>query len=93
MVRPKQKRCINFLPNTTYFKPKGIQLNKLETIEISLEEIEAIRLKDYKKLSQEEAATQMNISQPTFHRIISSARNKIAIAIINAKAIQINTTK
>jgi len=31
----------------------------------------------------------MNISQPTFHRLVLSARRKIADAIINGKAIKI----
>ena len=31
----------------------------------------------------------MNISQPTFHRLVLSARKKIADAIINGKAIRI----
>ena len=33
----------------------------------------------------------MNISQPTFHRIVLSARKKIADAIINGKAIKIES--
>jgi len=31
----------------------------------------------------------MNISQPTFHRLVLSARKKIADAIVNGKAIKI----
>jgi predicted DNA-binding protein (UPF0251 family) len=30
----------------------------------------------------------MKISQPTFHRLVLSARKKIAEAIVNGKAIQ-----
>jgi predicted DNA-binding protein (UPF0251 family) len=40
-------------------------------------------------MDQETAAKKMNVSQPTFHRLISSARNKIADAIINGKAIKV----
>lgn len=34
----------------------------------------------------------MNISQPTFHRVLSSARKKLAEAIVNSKAIKIEYT-
>ena len=48
-----------------------------------------MRLKDLESLEQEECAQKMKISQPTFHRLILSARKKIADAIINGKAIKI----
>lgn len=77
-------------PDVTYFKPAGIRLNELEEVTLTVDEYEAIRLKDYLNLEQEEAAKKMNISQPTFHRLIISARNKIANAIVNGKAIKIH---
>jgi len=40
-------------------------------------------------LDETAAAKKMNISQPTFNRLVSSARKKIADAIINGKAIKI----
>ena len=54
-----------------------------------MDEMEAIRLKDHEDLEQEQAAKKMNISQPTFNRLLSSARKKIAEALINGKAIRI----
>jgi predicted DNA-binding protein (UPF0251 family) len=89
MVRPKICRRIKFEPNITYFKPRGIPLRELEESVISIDEFEAIRLKDLGGLEQEECAKKMNISQPTFHRLVLSARKKIADAIINGKAIKI----
>jgi len=62
----------------------------LEESELSLEEFEAIRLVDFKQVPQIEAGKQMEVSQPTFSRILASARKKIADAIINGKAIKIN---
>jgi len=41
------------------------------------------------RLSQIEAAKKMNISQPTFNRIISSARQKVADCLVEGKAIKI----
>jgi len=54
-----------------------------------VEELESIRLKDYQRLSQEEAAEKMGVSQPTFHRIVSEAHRKIAEAFVEGKAIRI----
>lgn len=61
----------------------------LEESILTVDEFEAIRLKDLLGLEQEECAKKMNISQPTFHRLISTARKKIADAIVNGKAIKI----
>ena len=89
MVRPKKCRNIWSLPNETYFKPAGIPLTRLKEVNLTLDEFEALRLKDLKGMDQEVAAKKMKISQPTFHRLLVSARKKIADAIINAKTIKI----
>lgn len=89
MVRPRLCRRILAEPNVTYFKPRGIPLRQLNEVVISFDEFEAVRLKDLEGLEQEECAKKMKISQPTFHRLVLSARKKIADAIINGKAIQI----
>ncbi|MFA5061054.1 MAG: DUF134 domain-containing protein [Candidatus Pacearchaeota archaeon] len=90
MVRPRRMRRIFCNPNVTYFKPRGIPLRALEEVEVALDEFEAVRLKDLEGFEQEECAKKMNISQPTFHRLLISARKKISDAIINGKAIKIN---
>jgi len=89
MVRPRICRRVRFNPNITYFKPRGIPLRELEEVILPVDECEAVRLKDLEGLEQEECAKKMNISQPTFHRLVLSARKKIADAIINGKAIKI----
>ena len=89
MARPEKLRCVAQLPNVGFFKPAGIPANALQGIRLSLEEVEAIRLKDLEGLEQEVCAHQMHISRPTFHRILESARKKVADALINGKAIQI----
>jgi len=89
MARPRLCRRIFSEPNVTYFKPKGIPLSDLEEIVLTLDEFEAVRLKDLEGFQQEECARKMNISQPTFHRLILSARKKIANGIVNGKAIKI----
>jgi len=89
MARPRLCRRVGFDPNITYFKPKGIPLNDLEESIISIDEFEAIRLKDLEGLEQEECAKNMDISQPTFHRLVLSARKKVADSIVNGKALKI----
>ena len=90
MARPQKCRRVEFLPNATYFKPAGIPLRDLEEVCMSIEEVEAIRLKDLEGLEQEQGAEKMNISRPTFQRLLASARQRIADALLNGKAIRIN---
>ena len=89
MVRPRLCRKVCFSPDVFYFKPAGIPMINLEEVILQLDELEAIRLKDCKGLEQEECAKSMNISQPTFHRLIQSARRKIADSILHGKALKI----
>jgi len=89
MPRPRCRRNIGFLPSVTYFKPAGVRMAELEEVIIPHDEVEAIRLKDLLGLSQEEAARQMNVSQPTFHRLLLSAHEKMAAAVVNGKALRI----
>ncbi|MDY6910903.1 MAG: DUF134 domain-containing protein [Chloroflexota bacterium] len=89
MPRPIKWRRVGFVPEVTYFKPTGIPMRALEAISLSIEELEAIRLKDMEGLQQEECAQGMGISRPTFHRVLGSARSKIVDALVNGKAIRI----
>ena len=64
-------------------------MRHLEIVELTTEEVEALRLRNIKDLEQEEAAKKMNTSQSTFQRILSSAYKKITEALIEGKAIKI----
>ena len=61
----------------------------IEEVQLTLEETEAIRLKDIEGLDQAGCAERMNISRPTVQRIIESARRKISDALLNGKSIRI----
>ena len=89
MPRPKLCRKIRFNPNITYFKPQGVPMRFLEIVELTTEEVEALRLKNEKDLDQIECAKLMKTSQSTFQRILSSAYKKITEALIKGKAIKI----
>lgn len=89
MPRPTNCRRVAFEPDVTYFKPAGVRMRELADSILTVEEFEAVRLKDLEGKDQEECAKSMNISQPTFHRLVVIARKKIADALINGKAIRI----
>lgn len=90
MPRPRLCRKINFSPSVKYFKPQGIPLRELSEVELTLEELEALRLKNIEDLDQVEAAEKMKTSQSTFQRILTSAHKKITEALVEGKAIKIN---
>ena len=89
MPRPRSRRRICSSPNATFYKPQGVPLSQLEVVELTIEEWEALRLKDVENIDQNAAAENMNTSQSTFQRILSSARKKMAVAITSGKAIRI----
>ncbi len=89
-MRPRVYRKIRFNPKTTYYKPAGIPMANIEEVDLSLDEIEAIRLVDVEELSMEKGAKKMKISKSTFHRLVESAHKKITKAIIEGKAIKIH---
>lgn len=69
------------------FKPFGIPISDLEPVILFFEEYEAIRLLDYKGLTQLQAALEMAVSRPTLTRIYKKARRTIAEAMVEGKAI------
>ncbi|MFP4403582.1 MAG: DUF134 domain-containing protein [Candidatus Woesearchaeota archaeon] len=90
MVRPRKIKFVNFKPEVTYFKPRAVPLSKLEEVEITMDELETMRLSNIEKINQLEAAEKMNIHQSTFQRTLIRAREKITDALINGKAIKIH---
>jgi len=89
MARPRRFRRISEEPQIRCFKPERDDLDSLKPIEILIDEFEAIRLRDYHDIQQKRSAEIMGVSQPTFHRILTSARKKIAEALINGNTIVI----
>jgi len=82
-----RQRRIKVPPAMEGFKPFGIPMRELESVNLHLDEYEALRLADYEDLTQEKAALKMNISRPTFTRLYDKARKKIARAFVEGKAI------
>ena len=91
MPRPCKIRRVRGRPSSSYFKPAGIRIADLEESVLTMPEFEATRLVDLNEVPQEEAGKQMQISQSTLSRVLKSGRKKIADAIVNGKAIKIET--
>lgn len=89
MPRPIKPRKIFFAPNVIYFKPRAVPLSMLEEIDLNIDELEALRLCDLKNFEQKKAAQKMKISQSTLQRVLTSARQKVAQALVEGKAIKI----
>lgn len=90
MVRPRKNRLVTYNPNVCYFKPRGIPMLDLEETLLTIDELEALRLADLEGFSHEVAGQKMGVSRATFGRIVQQARNRVADALINGKAIKID---
>lgn len=89
MARPTKWRQIEHIPTVKNFIPSDQGTTEFEEKILKLEELEAIRLKDLESMEQGECAEKMQVSRPTFQRILLSARKKVADSLINGKAIRI----
>ena len=89
MARPRNCRRVGSMPQSDYFKPRGIPLSMLEEVVLTVDEFEAVRLADFEGLYQEQAAGKMRVSRPTFARIVESAHKKVAEALVQGKALKI----
>jgi|UniRef100_A0A7V3REH7 predicted DNA-binding protein (UPF0251 family) len=85
MARPKKYRTIEYFLKAAEFVPQ----NPTDTVEISMDEMEAMRLADLEGMHQIDIAKLMDISRPTVGRILDSAHKKIADALLNSKRIKI----
>ncbi|HBX52537.1 MAG TPA: hypothetical protein DEH02_15850 [Bacteroidales bacterium] len=77
------------------FKPYGPDSGKFikEPVNLLYEEYEALRLCDYDTYNHLQASQIMCVSRPTFTRIYSSARIKIALAFVEGRQIVIEGGK
>lgn len=87
MPRPQRCRCIDTYPDHWSFAPQDMEGK--ETIIMSLDEYEAIRLLDQKGLKQEECAEKMGVARTTVTAIYESARKKLADFLVLGKMLRI----
>lgn len=90
MARPTKCRRVEFFPDDTFFIPWGKSKCDIKEVVLKVEELEAMRLKDQEKLTQEECAKKMHVSRSTFQNILESAREKVTRAFIEGSAVRIS---
>lgn len=91
----KRPRKILSPPLVKGFRPYGpdLKVNQQEPVSILFEEYEALRLCDFDMLNHHQASEVMGVSRPTFTRIYSSVRQKIARAFVEGRQIAIEGGK
>lgn len=91
MARPQRCRCVCSLPSQDTFAP--IDSACTDTIVMTIDEYEVIRLMDVVGLTQEQAAIQMSVGRTTVTGIYESARHKVAVALVEGKRLVIQGGK
>ncbi len=87
MPRPFRCRRIEQLPVYRSFSPDDVAA--AESVQMTVDEFEALRLLDDEGLTQEACAARMNIARTTVTAIYDSARKKIANVLVNGKRLLI----
>ncbi|MGE1061719.1 DUF134 domain-containing protein [Megasphaera paucivorans] len=90
MPRPQRCRRVCSMPRSGEFAPAGIACpNTIDTVIMSIDEYEVIRLIDLVGLTQEQCALQINVARTTVTGIYDVARRKIADALVHGKRLLI----
>jgi len=92
-AKKRIKRRIGFTPTYTSFLPAEKSQETCDAINLTDDELEALRLIDFLGLYQEEAAKKMNVSRPTFSRIVDRARKKVVDFILHGKHLKIDQSE
>lgn len=89
MPRPVKPRIVENMPQVNFYKPAGVPMTELKEVVLSIDEFEALRLKDMEKLEQQSCAEKMGVAQSTFQRIITIARQKVITCLVEGNALRI----
>lgn len=88
MPRHQRPRKVVAPPGFRGYKPYGTNQEAEGVVELFYEEYEAIKLADYDHLNHLEASELMGVSRATFARIYESARQKMALALVETREIK-----
>ena len=88
MPRPQKCRKVCSLPKLTEFRPIGGKAPG-KTIILTVDEYETIRLIDREGFSQEACGEYMRIARTTVQQVYTTARKKLADALVEGAAIRI----
>lgn len=90
MPRPKKCRRVCHFPGTRLFVPAGENgRRKKDAVVLTVDEYETIRLIDREGFSQEQCGEQMDVSRTTVQAVYTSARRKLADALVGGIALRI----
>ena len=88
MGRRARQRWVKYPPDNVYFSSDG--RNEENSVDLTVSEFEAMRLKHYINFNQKDAAEKMGVSQPTFSRILDRAHQKVTQALYEGKTIKVH---
>lgn len=89
MPRPQRCRRVCALPQSEEFYPSKTSTTAVDTVILSLDEYEVIRLIDVIGFTQAQCAVQIGVSRTTVTGIYELARRKIADALVYGKRLLI----
>jgi predicted DNA-binding protein (UPF0251 family) len=82
----EEPRFVRFAPVV----PEGVKSSPpRESVVMTYDEFEALRLVDYEGMLQDEASLQMGISRGTVWRCLDSARRKVATVLVEGRELTI----
>jgi predicted DNA-binding protein (UPF0251 family) len=87
--RPVATKAIAANLQERIYKPHSVPMHELDSVTLSLEGLEALRLADLRGFYQETAAARMGVARATFARLLAAARKTVAEALVHGKAIEI----
>jgi predicted DNA-binding protein (UPF0251 family) len=88
MSRPIKRRLVCGLPEYDLYAPVK-NTGPKDTVIMSIEEFETIRLIDHQGFDQERCAERMEVARSTVQRIYNDARKKIAESLVEGKRLKI----
>ena len=90
MARPPRRRTVDRDLSGGLYGPRGRPLPGVESVELTLDGLEALRLVDLEGLYQEAAAERMGVSRATLARVLTQARRAVAEALVRRKLLVVD---
>lgn len=87
MPRPRKCRKVCRMPENISFSPD--KESGADTVILTVDEYETIRLIDMEQFSQEDCAGYMQVGRTTAQRIYNSARKKLATVLVTGAPLRI----
>lgn len=88
--RPCKLRRICEKPRCSSFGPSDCSASDVQSVVMTVDEYESIRLIDLEGMTQEQCAGIMDVARTTVQAIYGSARKKLAEALVNGRALVID---